>query len=269
MSNFLDVACEVAKSTGNLIMRNRDNIKDISFKSEINLGTDVDKKAEEHIMSILYKRFPKHSFLAEERGGVMNGSPYRWIIDPIDGTTNFAHGFPFYSVSIALEYNSEIILGVVYDPVRREIFTAEKGRGSFLNNKSISVSDTASLKESMVATGFSYDFKRARDSNLTADRQVLTAGKAGIENFVKFLMNSQAVRRAGSAAIDLCYVACGRFDGFWECDLHPWDTAAGWLIVKEAKGRVTKFNGDKYSCFDKEILASNGKIHNEMMELLA
>jgi len=255
MSKFLDTACEVAKSTGNLIMRNRDKIKDVSFKGEINLVTDVDRKAEEHIISILRKRFPKHNFLAEERGGVMNGFLYRWIIDPIDGTTNFAHGFPFYSVSIALEYNSDIILGVVYDPVRREIFVAEKGKGAFLNNKSISVSDTTSLKESMVATGFAYDFKKAYDSN--------------IENFVNFLSKSQAVRRAGSAAIDLCYVACGRFDGFWECDLHPWDTAAGWLIVKEAKGRVTKFNGDKYSCFDKEILASNGKIHNEMMELLA
>lgn len=262
MSNFLDVACEAAKSTGNLIIKNSGKIKDISFKGEINLVTDVDKKAEEHILRILHKRFPKHNFLAEERGGVMNGSLYRWIIDPIDGTTNFVHGFPFYSVSIALEYNSDIILGVVYDPVRREVFVAEKGKGAFLNNKSIYVSNATSLKESMVATGFAYDFKKAQDSNLPA-------GKAGIENFVKFLMNSQAVRRAGSAAIDLCYVACGRFDGFWECDLHPWDTAAGYLIVEEAKGRVTKFNGDRYSCFDKEILASNGKIHNEMMGLLA
>lgn len=254
MPDFLQVATRAARAAGRLINRHRGKIRDISYKGEINLVTDVDEKAEKLILSILRKNFPKHDYLAEEMGENKNNSVYRWIIDPLDGTTNFAHQFPFYSVSIALEYKSDIIISVVYDPVRKETFTARKGKGARLNGRKISVSDISKLKDAMLATGFAYDFKKAHNSN--------------IENFVNFLGKSQAVRRAGSAALDLCYVACGRFDGFWECDLHPWDTAGGWLIAKEANGKVTKFNGDRYSCFDKELVASNGKIHDEMVKIL-
>jgi myo-inositol-1(or 4)-monophosphatase len=171
----------------------------------------------------------------------------------LDATTNYSHGFPFFCISIALEKNNEIILGVVYDPIREELFTAQRQKGAFLNNKRIAVSRIRNLSRGLVATGFPYRVKEDRTN---------------LKHFENFIVSSQAVRRAGSAALDLCYVACGRFDGFWEIDLHPWDTAAASLIVEEAKGMVSDFRGKQYSIYSNNILASNGKIHYQMIKVL-
>ena len=178
-----------------------------------------------------------------------------WIIDPLDGTTNYLHDFPFFCVSIALQHKGRIITGVVYDPVRKELFSAERGKGARLNGKKIKVSRVRDLKRALVATGFAYDFGKGKNNN--------------ISNFIRFLKTSQAVRRAGSAALDLCYVACGRFDGFWEFYLNPWDTAAGSLVLLESGGLATKTDGSGYTVFDKQILASNLLIHKEMVRVLS
>lgn len=254
MKKHKKYAIEAAVKAGQFIRSRLGKSKIIGYKGEINLVTDVDKESENIIIKHLKATFPHYHFLAEEKGGKARGCDYRWVIDPLDGTTNFAHGFPFFCVSIALEKECKSILGVVYDPMREELFHAEKGKGAFLNNKRIHVSRTPRLKNSLLATGFAYGFKKARRSNL--------------ENFLSFMLNARAIRRAGSAALDLCYVACGRFDGFWELNLHPWDTAAASLIVKEAKGKVSKFNSQHYSHYDKEILASNGKVHSQMIKIL-
>ncbi|HET6369571.1 MAG TPA: inositol monophosphatase family protein, partial [Nitrospiria bacterium] len=181
-------------------------------------------------------------------------SPYRWIIDPLDGTTNYAHGFPCFCVSIGLEHEGNVLLGVVYDPIRSELFYAERGKGATLNGRRIRVSSTFSLSRSLLVTGFAYDIRISQENN--------------IDHFTRFSMRSQGVRRTGSAALDLCYVASGRFDGFWEMKLHPWDVAAGSLIVKEAGGEISTFSGDPFYIDSKEILATNGKIHREMIAVL-
>jgi len=186
---------------------------------------------------------------------IETGSNLKWVIDPIDGTTNFAHGFPFYAISVALENNKKPILGIIYDPERKELFCAERGRGACLNGKPIKVSGQKDLKKSLLMTGFSYKLGKSMEENLV--------------HFRNFLITSQAVRRSGSASLDLCHVACGRLDGFWELDLNPWDTAAGCLIVKEAGGEVTTFSGNQYNHYLKEILASNGKIHSQMVKILS
>jgi len=247
-------AIEAALRAGLFIKSRLGKSRIVGYKGDINLVTDVDKKAEAIIISYLKKKFSDYSFLAEEEGGRIAKGGYKWVIDPIDGTTNFAHGFPFFCVSVALEKDGKAILGVVYDPMREELFYAEEGKGAYLNKKKIHVSKTRKLKNALLATGFAYNFKKAKKSN--------------IENFLSFMLSSRAIRRAGSAALDLCYVACGRFDGFWELGLHPWDTAAGNLIVKQAGGRVTKLDGNPYSHYNKELLCSNGIIHNEMVNVL-
>ena len=239
--------------SGRFIKNSVGNIGTISYKGRDNIVTDVDKKAERIIINIIRSRFPGHSILSEEKGRLDKRSPYKWIIDPLDGTTNFAHAFPFFCVSIALEIAGEISLGVVYDPMRDELFSAESGKGAYLNKGKIGVSGVKRLSDAFLATGFSYG-RRRKDKN--------------VGNFKKFLIRTMAIRRAGSAALDLSYVACGRFDGFWELDLNPWDSAAGLLIVKEAKGIVTKFDGTPYSPYHKNILATNGKIHSQMASLL-
>jgi len=253
MSKYTEVAVRAAYASGFLIKRSVGKISNISYKGRDNIVTDVDKASEKLIIRIILRAFPDHSILSEESLPVDSGSKYRWVIDPIDGTTNFAHAFPFFCVSIALEENGRVILGVVYDPMRDEIFIAEKGRGATINGKKIEVSRTAKLSGSFLATGFSYGITR-KDRN--------------IKYFRDLLVKTQAIRRAGSAALDLCYVACGRFDGFWEMNLHPWDVAAASLIVREAKGVVTRFDGKSYSHYDKNILATNGYIHNQMIKSL-
>lgn len=253
--NFKKIAIDAALKAGGYIRRNIGKVEGIRYKGEINIVTDIDKKSEGIIVNTIRKAYPSHNFLAEEEKYTRRDLDFTWIIDPLDGTTNFLHGFPFFCVSIALVHHHNITVGVVYDPTSQELFYAEQNKGAFLNNNRIRVSKTRSIKKALVATGFAYNVKRVRNNN--------------IGNFIKFMKASQAVRRAGSAALDLCYVACGRFDGFWELYLHPWDTAAGLLIVEEASGKITKFDGSKYSIYDKEILASNSKIHSQMIKILS
>jgi myo-inositol-1(or 4)-monophosphatase len=203
----------------------------------------------------LRKLLPDASFLTEEGSAADNGAPYKWVIDPLDGTTNYAHTFPIWCVSIALEWHGDIVLGCVYDPNRDELFTAVKGKPARLNGKLIRVSERRRLDQSLLATGFPYDIQTSSINNLY--------------HFVSFAKIARAVRRAGSAALDLCYLATGRFDGFWELKLHPWDMAAGTLIVEQAGGRVTDFRGKRFSIYSETILASNGAIHNQMRRVLA
>ena len=243
---YKKIAIKAALKSGHFIKKSVGKIAAISYKGRDNIVTDVDKKSENIIISMIRAHFPEHSILSEEKGKIDTKSSYKWVIDPLDGTTNFAHAFPFFSVSIALEKAGEIIVGVVYDPMRDELFFAQSGKGAYLNNRRIKVSGTKKLSAAFLATGFSYG-RRRKDRN--------------VANFRKFLLGTMGVRRAGSAALDLSYVACGRFDGFWEMDLHPWDSAAGYLLVREAKGVVTKFDGSEYTIYGKNILASNGKIH--------
>ena len=254
--SYKDVAIKAALKGGLFIKRSVGKIKSIAYKGRINIVTDVDVKAERIIMKDIRDAFPDHSILSEEtETPIAEGhSPYKWIIDPLDGTTNFAHAFPFFCVSIGLEKDGRMILGVVYDPSRDELFFAEKGQGAYLNKKRITVSKASKLGMSFLATGFGYGIKEAGDDN--------------IRNFKNFLMRSMGVRRAGSAALDLCYVACARFDGFWELDLHPWDTAAGALIVREAKGTVTRFDGSAYTPYNSDVLATNGRLHSQMVKIL-
>jgi len=256
MRNSLrDKASGIVLKAGDYLRKNSVKIKSISYKGSINLVTNVDREVENILIGRLRKEFPEIGFLSEEAGEIRAGSGSKWIIDPIDGTTNFAHGFPFYSISLALEEEKGPVLGIVYDPVRDELFSAEHGSGAFLNGKPIKVSSQKDLKKSLLMTGFSYKLGESMEKNFA--------------HFKRFLVASQAVRRAGAASLDLCYVACGRLDGFWELDLNPWDTAAAWLIVKEAGGEVTTFSGMPYNHYLKEILASNGKIHRLMSRILS
>lgn len=252
---FEKVAVRAAVKAGSYIKSHVGKVKRVHYKGEINVVTDVDKKAEEIVVSTIRKTFPRHSFLAEEKTYAKESPDFRWIIDPLDGTTNFLHSFPFFSVSIALEYKEKILIGVVYDPMRGELFSARRKKGAFLNHKRIHVSRTKKLKKALLSTGFAYDVK--------------SVGNDNIDNFIKFLKSAQAVRRPGSAALDLCYVASGRFDGFWELGLNPWDTAAAHLIVEEAGGKITTLEGEKFSIYGKEILAANQKIHPAMLKILS
>ncbi len=252
-NKYAKVAIEAALKSGHFIRKSVGHTGKISYKGKDNIVTDVDKRAEEMIIETILSEFPDHSILSEERAPTKGSSPYKWVIDPLDGTTNFAHSFPFFSVSIALERESAILLGVIYDPVRDELFYAEHKKGAYLNRKPIHVSRVNGLSNAFLATGFSYGIRR-KDRN--------------IRNFKNLLVRSLAIRRAGSAALDLAYVACGRFDGFWEMDLHPWDSAAGTLLVREAKGNVTKFDGSVYTHYDKNVLATNGRIHGRMIKIL-
>lgn len=253
-TTYKHAAIEAALKAGSTIKRSVGRIASISYKGIDNIVTDVDKKSEAIIITHIRRSFPDHAILSEEsapRGGI---SQYKWIIDPLDGTTNFAHAFPFFSVSIALEKTGEIIMGVVFDPMRDELFYAEKDAGAFLNRRRIFVSKTRKLSQGFLSTGFSYGNKEK--------------GK-NVRHFRNLLMKSLAIRRPGSAALDLCYVACGRFDGFWEMNLFPWDSAAGVVIVREAGGLVTRFDGSRFTPYDKDILASNSHIHSQISRVLS
>jgi myo-inositol-1(or 4)-monophosphatase len=254
MKDILAVAAEAALKAGGILRDNIHGIREITLKGDINLVTEMDMRSERVVVETLLASFPGHGVIAEEETRIQNGSGFTWIIDPLDGTTNYAHGYPCFSVSIALEQEGEIVVGVVYDPMRDELFTAQKKKGAFLNGKPIRVSGIDTLIKSLLATGFPYDRKVSEKNNM--------------DYFHDLLMASQEVRRDGSAALDLCSVASGRFDGFWELKLKPWDVAAGILIVLEAGGRVSDFSGTKFSIHDDEILASNGKIHGPMLEIL-
>lgn len=249
-----EVALRAAKKAGRILIKGQQGELQVSYKGDLNLVTNVDTLSEEAIVALINRRFPDHQILAEEGHDRTEPSPYRWIIDPVDGTTNYAHHFPFSCVSIAVEVRGKIHLGVVLDPFRNELFFAEKGKGAFLNDRPLRVSTVASLSKSLLVTGFAYDVRTDPVNNFN--------------HFINFSMKGQGVRRTGSAALDLCYVAAGRFDGFWELKLKPWDTAAGSLILSEAGGKLTDFSGKPFSIYDSELLASNGKIHREMIDVL-
>jgi len=254
MERFEQVAILAARRAGLLLRLKLGQKRQIKYKGAVNLVTEMDLLAEKIIVSEIRKRHPDHSLLAEEKTDLRGDSPYRWVIDPLDGTTNYAHGFPVFSVSIALGKEGKVILGVVYDPMRDELFVAKKGKGARLNGRRIHVSPTPKLSGCLLATGFPYDIRESAADNF--------------DHFRNFALRAHAVRRAGSAALDLCYVAAGRFDGFWEMKLGPWDMAAGSLIVREAGGKVTDFLGNPVDLDGKHVLASNGKIHREMMKVL-
>jgi myo-inositol-1(or 4)-monophosphatase len=248
------VAIQAARKAGLILKSRLGKKRKIGFKGAINLVTEMDILAEKIIISEIQKHFPEHNILAEEEPTREKDSTLRWIIDPLDGTTNYAHGFPVFCVSIALAKNEYPILGVVFDPTRDELFLAEKGKGASLNGRKIKVSAQTDLSRSLLATGFPYDLRESSINNF--------------DHFQNFALRAQAVRRAGSAALDLCYVAAGRFDGFWEMKLAPWDVAAGSLIVAEAGGIVSNFQGKPPGLNGSHILATNGKIHKAMLRIV-
>jgi myo-inositol-1(or 4)-monophosphatase len=255
LKNIFQTAIVAAQSAGQFIMENVDKAIEINYKGRANAVTEIDRRSEEIIISQIHSSFPNHQILAEETPAINTSSPFKWIIDPLDGTTNFIHGLPAFAVSIAVEYNSDVIIGVVYDPSRKELFSAMKSKGAFLNRKQIKVSNVKTLSESLLATGFPYELQYNFNLN--------------IDIFREMYQKSQGVRRIGSAALDLCYTACGRFDGFWEFDLNPWDVAAGVLIVSEAGGKSSDFSGKDSSIYGKQVLATNGLIELEMLEILS
>lgn len=254
MENFLDTAVELALHSGQLIKRIAKQPHSVTYKGAVDLVTEADVQSEALVIAGIKERFPDHGILAEEKGIEQGESDYLWIIDPLDGTTNFAHGFPVYGVSIALEYQGEVIVGVVYDPNLDELFTAEKGKSAFLNGNPIRVSETHELDKSLLATGFPYYFRD--DPDLI------------VQLFTGFSLNAQGIRRAGAATIDLISLACGRFDGFWEFGLKPWDMAAGSLIATEAGATLTGLQGEFFDIRVPEIVASNGVIHDQMLAII-
>jgi myo-inositol-1(or 4)-monophosphatase len=257
MSELLDIAVQAAQEAGNFLKESMGNVKFVETKrgESRNLVSEIDRGSEERIIRHIRSRYPDHAILAEESGGSQEPAEYRWVIDPLDGTTNFLHSVPIFSVTIGVEHHGEIVAGVVYDPNARELFTAERGSGAYLNGRRISVSQNATLIRSLIVTGFPYD--------------IASNPSHPVEHFVNFLHEAEGVRRLGSAAIDLAYVAAGRFDGFWEVFLSPWDMAAGVLLVREAGGTVSGFSGEPTTIYRKEVLASNGRLHAEMVRVLA
>jgi myo-inositol-1(or 4)-monophosphatase len=255
MNAYLDVAVEAAREGGAILLAELDRPRQISYKGDVDIVTQADKGSEAAIVTRLRKYFPQHAVVAEEGGGQESASPFCWYVDPLDGTTNYAHGYPCFAVSIGLEEAGEPLVAVVYDPVAQEMFTAVRGEGAFLNDKRIHVSTIDTLKTSLVATGFPTT-KREQSIN--------------IRYYWEFTLHTHGVRRDGSAALDLASVACGRFEGFWEFGLKPWDTAAGALLVREAGGTATRFAGAApHRPGDPEIVASNTRVHAEMQKLLA
>jgi myo-inositol-1(or 4)-monophosphatase len=251
----LDAAIEAAKRAGIYLMEALEQKRDISKKGIVDIVTDADKGAEMIIHNIISEEYPDDEFLAEEGTQDKGSTGLTWIVDPLDGTTNYAHRFPVFCVSIGLVKDGIPQAGVIYNPNLDELFSAHRGEGAFLNGDPIKVSDNNQLINSLLATGFPYDIRDSDADNMN--------------NFYAFYKNgAQAVRRAGSAALDLAYTACGRFDGFWEMKLHPWDIAAGVLLVEEAGGKITDFDGNQMDLLKGEIVASNPAIHNEMLKVL-
>ncbi len=246
---------EISKSAGEIIREGFGTNFNIEFKTnESNLVTTIDKASEKLITEFIKKKYPTHGILAEEGGETKNSSEYVWVVDPLDGTTNFAHGLPIFSVSIGVQKNGKTIAGVVYDVMQNIVYSAELGSGSFAGKNKLSVSKNDKLSRSVLVTGFPYNISENPDNAL--------------EKFSALTLASRGMRRLGSAAIDFCYVARGVFDGFWEVSLHPWDMCAGKLIVEEAGGIVTDFLGNETNIFTKRMLASNRLVHNQILEIL-
>jgi len=257
LSKIKPIALKIAKRGGELQLENYGKVRKVVQKGRhgINLVTDVDKKVEHYIVRKLSNAFPDHQILAEEGSLSKSSSPFKWLIDPLDGTTNYTHGFPFFSVSLGLEVHGKIVFGIVYAPMLRELFVAERGKGAFLNGKRIRASKEKVLIKSLLATGFPYDVGTARRNNIAL--------------FSTFLKKARAIRRAGAASIDLCYVACGRFDGFWELRLKPWDIAAGTLMIEEAGGKISGFLGEKLDLYESgDVVGSNGRVHAALLQTI-
>ncbi len=254
MPDFLQAATEITREAGALIAGLSNQPLEIKYKRRSDLVTEADRRSEALIVERLRARFPDHAIVAEEGGNHHSSSDYCWYVDPLDGTTNYAHGFPMYCVTMGLAYRGEVVAGVVYDPTRDHLYTAERGVGAFLNGRQLHVSRTEKLSESLVATGFP-PFATNHDLN--------------IQFYFRFTTRSHGVRRAGSAALDLCSVAAGHFDGFWELKLNPWDKAAGTLLVTEAGGRVSDVRGNPFNLLGEDVFASNGLVHGEMLEVFA
>jgi myo-inositol-1(or 4)-monophosphatase len=254
---MLNFAIQTARDAGQILLERFGRAIQITNKGVIDLVTEADVAAERLIVERIRSYHPRHAILAEESGETLaasGDSEWRWIVDPLDGTTNYAHGYPCYCVSVALERAGELVIGVIHDPTRDETFAAERGAGATLNGRRIRVSETDDLNNALLSTGYPYDV-RGRDNF--------------VRNFKNFILHAQGVRRDGSAALDLAYVACGRFDGFWEEGLRPWDVAAGVVLVEEAGGRVSRYDGSPFHIYTPPIMTSNGLIHEAMMRVLA
>ncbi len=256
-SAFLDTAREIVLGAGAIqTARQRSGFR-IDKKGVTDLVTEVDLECERMCRAVLAERYPDHDILSEELGGAATGthpSTHRWIFDPLDGTTNYAHGLPIYCSSLGLEVHGEVVVAAIYDPSRQELFTAEKGEGAWMNGERLRVSATDRLIDSLLVTGFPYDVRLRRDELVAV--------------FAAFLTEARAVRRLGSAAVDLCYVAAGRFDGFWDQHLKPWDVAAGALIVTEAGGRMSRMDGASFRVDAGSLVASNGVLHDELLRVV-
>lgn len=254
--NLLNFAIQTARDAGRVLAEKFGRVT-VRHKGDIDLVTDADLAAERLIVERVRSHYPRHAILAEEAGEIIaiggQQADYKWIVDPLDGTTNYAHGYPVFCVSIALEHEGQIVVGVVYDPLRDEMFAAARGEGATLNGRRMRVSDVGELNRALVCTGFPYDVRSRTEF---------------ARHFANFIMSAQSVRRDGAAALDLAYVAAGRFDGFWEEGLRPWDVAAGALLIEEAGGRVTRYDGSPFRVYNPPVIASNGLVHEAMMEVL-
>jgi myo-inositol-1(or 4)-monophosphatase len=248
------VAVEAARAGGEILRDGLSRPMAIQMKGRREVVTDLDNASERAVLAAIRATFPDDLIVAEESAPGLGDSHRVWIVDPLDGTNNYAHGYPFFSVAIAVEEEGSLVAGVVYDPLRDELFAAERGAGATRNGEPIRVSDAAALGESLVATGFPYDRSEETDNNLA--------------NLNRFILAVRGIRRGGSAELDLAYVACGRLDGFWELGLKTWDVAAGGLIVQEAGGHVTNFEGNGWDHRRGDVVASNGSIHAEMLEIV-
>ena len=255
---MLNFAIQTARDAGRVLAEKFGRAIQISNKGDIDLVTEADLASEQLIVERIRSYHPRHAILTEEAGELVAvgdaRSEYKWVIDPLDGTTNYAHGYPIFCVSVALEHEGRVVVGVVYDPMRDELFAAERGEGATLNGRRVRVSETDDLNAALLCTGFPYDVRERGDF---------------ARHFRNFIMSAQSVRRDGAAALDLANVACGRFDGFYEEGLRPWDVAAGVLLVEEAGGRVTHYDGRPFDIYSQLIASSNGLIHDAMLRVLA
>jgi myo-inositol-1(or 4)-monophosphatase len=248
----INTAINAARCAGDLLLKQFNRPHQVSFKGPIDLVTEMDRQSEDLVVEMLHRAYPEHGILGEEGSRSLTQHDCRWVIDPLDGTTNYTYSYPLFGVSIALELHGEITLGVVYNPILDELFTAEKGQGAWLNGKPIRVSETSELSKSLLASGFPYD--------------IMTSKRNNCHEWERLIKSTISVRCDGSAALDLCHTACGRLDGYWELDLEPWDMAAGALIIQEAGGLVTCVDGKPFSHLQRSIIASNGLLHRAVLD---